>query len=745
MFHTRERPRRASKLAVLALAGVLLGSALGAASPSGSAEAAGGSIFDGGMIISDAEFFDGAAMSAAQVQAFLNDKGGSCVPAPGGPACIKDYRADLPAMAADRYCKAVPGKARATAAEIIAAAGQACGISPRVLLVMLQKEQSLVTRTKPTTTHYDKALGQSCPDTAPCDPRAAGFVNQMYLGARQQQIYVQNPTWYNYRPGRVNTIQWHPDKAACGTSQVYIHNQATANLYIYTPYRPNIAALAAGWGTGDDCSSYGNRNFYNYYAQWFRGVTGAPAAQVAPCTVPPASEIAPRGDRLVVTADALNARGAPTTACGAGALSLAKGTVVQASGTYGAWTRASINGAQMWLTTKYLATFTVLPGTPTISGNAVSGQALTAATGTWTPKPASFSYQWNREGRAVAGATASTYRVTNDDATARISVTVFAHYGSEKSQSTSASVSARGFASDRLDGQDRYETAVAVSRASFAKGADTAYLVVGADFADALAAAPLAATKDAALLLTRSSDLPASTEAELKRLAPKRVVLIGGTGVIDAGMPDRLRKALGAALTVDRIGGVDRYETARLIAAQFGTSSTVYVTTGRDFADALGAAAVAGRAGVPVMLVRGDAAGLDGPTGSSLAALGPKTAVVVGGEGAISAGIAADLTTRGLAVTRYGGVDRYATNAALNNASFGSGTASIVLATAMDFPDALTGAVLAAERGVPIFVSRQECVPAQTADFMVNKRSSAYTLVGGVGVLTAAVGKFQRC
>ncbi|KAA9152734.1 hypothetical protein F6B41_16110 [Microbacterium lushaniae] len=745
MSHTRERRRATSRLAAFVLAGVLAGSLMGVAAPPAPAEAAEGSIFDGGMIISDAEFFDGAAMSAAQVQAFLNDKGGSCVPAAGGPACIKDYRADLPAMAADRYCKAVPAKARATAAEIIAAAGQACGVSPRVLLVMLQKEQSLVTRTKPTTTHYDKALGQSCPDTAPCDPRAAGFVNQMYLGARQQQIYVQNPSWYNYRPGRVNTIQWHPDKAACGTSQVYIHNQATANLYIYTPYRPNIAALAAGWGTGDDCSSYGNRNFYNYYAQWFRGATGAPAAQIPPCTVPPGTEVAPRGDRLVVTADSLNARGAPTTACGTGAVSLAKGTVVQASGTYGAWTRASINGAQMWVTTKYLATFTVVPGTPTISGNAVSGQILTAATGTWTPKPTSFSYQWNREGRAIAGATASTYRVTNDDATARISVTVSAHFGAEKSERTSASVSARGFASDRLDGQDRYETAVAVSRTSFPKGVGTVYLVVGTDFADALAAAPLAAAKDAALLLTRSGALPPSTEAELKRLAPKRVVLIGGTGVIDAGMPDRLKKALGSALTVDRVGGADRYETSRLIAAQFGSPSAVYVATGHDFADALGAAAVAGRAGAPVMLVRGDAASLDGPTVSTLAALGAKTAVVVGGDGAISAGIATGLTTRGLAVTRYGGIDRYATNAALNNASFGSGTPSIVLATGMDFPDALTGAVLAAERGVPIFVSRQACVPGQTADFMVSKGSSAYTLVGGVGVLTAAVGKFQRC
>ncbi|MCR2824024.1 cell wall-binding repeat-containing protein [Microbacterium sp. zg.Y909] len=743
MPHPPERRRRSSKLAVLALAGVLVGSLLGAA-PAAPAQAA-GSIFDGGMIISDAEFFDGAAMTAAQVQAFLNEKNASCVPATGGPACIKDFTADLPAMAADRYCKAVPGKARATAAEIIAAAGQACGISQKVLLVMLQKEQGLITRSNPTQRHFDAALGQSCPDTAPCDPRAAGFVNQIYLGARQQQLYVQNPGWYNYRPGRVNTIQWHPDRA-CGTSQVYIENQATANLYIYTPYRPNIAALAAGIGTGDDCSAYGNRNFYNYYQQWFKGA-GSAAAKIAPCTVPPATEIAARGDKLVVTADSLNARTAPTTACGTGATSLGKGTVVQASGTYGAWTRASVNGQEMWLTTKYLSTrLPLVAGTPSISGKAVAGQILTAATGTWSPTPASFSYQWSRDGKAIAGATASTYRVTNDDATRRITVTVTANIpGYDAESRTTAGVSARGFGADRLSGQDRYETAVEVSRKSFPNGAQTVYLVVGTDFADALAAAPLAAHKDAPLLLTRSTALPASTEAELKRLAPTRVVLIGGTGVIDSAMAGRLRTLLGSGLAVDRVGGSDRYETARFIAAQFDSAPAVYVATGRDFADALGAAAVAGGRGAPVILVKGENDHVDQQTIRAVASLGSKEIVIVGGEGVVSRGISDQLASQGLSVTRYGGLDRYATNAALNNASFGSGTSSIVLATGRDFPDALTGAVLAGERRAPIFVNRGNCVTGEAADFLLSKGGSAFTLVGGDGVMSAAVGKFQRC
>jgi hypothetical protein len=56
---------------------------------------------------------------------------------------------------------------------------------------------------------------------------------------------------------------------ACGGSTVYIRNQATASLYNYTPYQPNNAAKAAGYGLGDGCSSYGNRNFFLYYSDWF--------------------------------------------------------------------------------------------------------------------------------------------------------------------------------------------------------------------------------------------------------------------------------------------------------------------------------------------------------------------------------------------------------------------------------------------------------------------------------------------
>jgi len=46
---------------------------------------------------------------------------------------------------------------------------------------------------------------------------------------------------------------------------------------------------------------------------------------------------------------------------------------------------------------------------PSISGTAVVGSTLTARPGTWSPKPTSFTYQWNANGKAIAGATKSTF------------------------------------------------------------------------------------------------------------------------------------------------------------------------------------------------------------------------------------------------------------------------------------------------------------------------------------------------
>ncbi|MFV0374966.1 SH3 domain-containing protein [Microbacterium sp.] len=381
-MHPSVNPRRMLPAGVTLVVGALLAGLLSFATPAPARAAElPGSILEGGYIISDAAFFDSDALSAGQIQSFLNARVPTCR-ATSGPPCLKDFVTDLPAKAADRYCSSVARRDDATAAEVISAVAAACGISPKVILVMLQKEQGLVTSTAPSNWSYRAAMGQACPDTAPCDAAAAGFVNQVYLGARQLQVYTKNPTWFSYRAGQVNTIKWHPNNA-CGSSRVYIQNQATANLYIYTPYRANVAALAAGWASGDSCSAYGNRNFYNYYVAWFApgasSSSGAPA-QIPACTVPASGDIAAASGTRTVTRSTTR-RTAPTFVCDTGSSSLSAGATVTATGTYGAWTRATSGGKTVWVLSNALSGATT--GTGAGDSCAVpSSSSISAASGT---------------------------------------------------------------------------------------------------------------------------------------------------------------------------------------------------------------------------------------------------------------------------------------------------------------------------------------------------------------------------
>src|SRR3984893_16386314 len=80
---------------------------------------------------------------------------------------------------------------------------------------------------------------------------------------------------------------------------------------------------------------------------------------------------------------------------------------------------------------------------PTISGTARVGQTLTATTGTWTHNPTSFTYQWNRAGGAISGATASSYVSVTGDIGTTLTVSVVAtNTGGSSSPATSAPTSA---------------------------------------------------------------------------------------------------------------------------------------------------------------------------------------------------------------------------------------------------------------------------------------------------------------
>lgn len=250
-----------------------------------------GSDFIAGRIMDDAVFFNPNTLSQSDIQAVLNAKVPTCdtngslpkaagssqtraqwAAANGKPAppyiCLRDYSQDVSATTADNYCNGTVSSGTKTAAQIIYEVAQACGVSPKVLIVLLEKEQNLVTDDWPWPIQYQSATGYGCPDTAACDSAYYGFFNQVYNAARQFQRYVKQSSLFNYVSGQTAFVKYNPN-AACGGTDIAMQNQATAGLYNYTPYQPNTSALNNLYGSGDACGAYGNRNFWRLYIDWF--------------------------------------------------------------------------------------------------------------------------------------------------------------------------------------------------------------------------------------------------------------------------------------------------------------------------------------------------------------------------------------------------------------------------------------------------------------------------------------------
>lgn len=177
--------------------------------------------FNPGMIISDYEFEDVDSMSYKDIENFLRKKNSTLV----------DY--------VDPYI-------RVNAVQLIYDNAQLNRINPKVLLVLLQKEQSLITDPDPSKGQYDWATGygicDSCSKSDPKLQKYRGFANQIDYAASSLRLFFDNPQAYGYKVGTTEKID---------SEIVTIQNNATHAFYLYTPH------------------IHGNKNFHKIWQDWF--------------------------------------------------------------------------------------------------------------------------------------------------------------------------------------------------------------------------------------------------------------------------------------------------------------------------------------------------------------------------------------------------------------------------------------------------------------------------------------------
>jgi Putative cell wall-binding domain len=320
-------------------------------------------------------------------------------------------------------------------------------------------------------------------------------------------------------------------------------------------------------------------------------------------------------------------------------------------------------------------------------------------------------------------------------------------------------VGAWGWYSGRISGPDRFQTATAVSSAFYSPGtANVVYIADGLSYPDALSASAAAAFQGGPLLLVSPTGVPSTVTTEIKRLQPPKIVVVGGTGAVSAGVYSALAKLVPAG-GITRVFGADRYATSRAIASyafgdvqDLGTRDSVFVATGANYPDALVAGSAAGYEGSPLILVNGTAPSLDTATSQLIATLDPLRAYVVGGAAVVSTGIqhalenltSVESPSNTNTVLRLSGADRFLTAQAVNTQVFPFADSAYV-ATAYGFADALSISAIAGVVGAPLILSTYTCIPYDEFTHETSMGVSAYWLIGGTGVLSPSVENITYC
>ncbi len=291
---------------------------------------------------------------------------------------------------------------------------------------------------------------------------------------------------------------------------------------------------------------------------------------------------------------------------------------------------------------------------------------------------------------------------------------------------------------ERIGASDRFAESAAISASRFAPETEVAYVASGQVFPDALSAGSAAGSSGlfgSPVLLVTKDTVPDAIQKELTRLAPKKIIVLGGVNTISAGVQTQLRAF---AQSVDRYDGADRYEVSALISAKTFLPGlpVVYVASGEVFPDALSGSAAAGLNRAPVLLVGKNS--VPKVIADELARLKPPKIIVLGGANTVSDAVVAQL--KGIAPTsRTAGADRYEVSANTAVGAFINPNRVVFIASGEVFPDALSGSPAAIVRGAPVLLVSKDSIPASVAAQLARLTPGRIVVLGGVNSISTRV------
>ncbi|QKE85534.1 ATP-binding cassette domain-containing protein [Arthrobacter sp. NEB 688] len=286
---------------------------------------------------------------------------------------------------------------------------------------------------------------------------------------------------------------------------------------------------------------------------------------------------------------------------------------------------------------------------------------------------------------------------------------------------------------ERWAGRDRYAVSATTSARAVEPRPERVLVAGGTDLAVALAAVPTAVRSNSPLLLVRSRSVPPVVLAELRRLAPDEVVVVGDPQGVGDSVVEALEKA---GLDTRRVPGVDAQTVVATLARdEAPTGRPVFVVPARDEAAALSAALRAVEVGGTVLVVGTD--GVDPEVLDTLRALRPSEVHLLVERADLAASVTDVLAeAAGVRVQRH--LSPSPAEVAVAASEHHRENVDVVYVASAP-ADAVTGTLVAAQSGMPLLLVDRDAVPEPVHDALKRLRPAHVVVLGGVPSVSTAV------
>lgn len=283
--------------------------------------------------------------------------------------------------------------------------------------------------------------------------------------------------------------------------------------------------------------------------------------------------------------------------------------------------------------------------------------------------------------------------------------------------SLSGNANAEGQVLNRINGSDRYETALSLSKELY-QNSKNIILASGENFADALSGGQLSSALDAPILLTKRNSINKNTIDEMNRLNPEKIYILGGKGTISENVLESIRKNTDAK--IERVSGQNRFETAIKIAElsrKNGKAKDTLIANGYSFPDALSGSGIVANSNKSMVLT-------DGNKLQNIE-MGEKT--ILGGKNTVSEKIKGE---------RIAGKDRYETSLQIAKKLYPN-PKNVILVSGENYPDALSAVSLSKKDKAPVVLVKRYGMSDDVKKYVEN--ADKITVVGGESTVSDLV------